>query len=194
MAANPKEITWPYHTFEEYFAIEGAGHARYEYWDGHIVCMSGGTRQHYSISANAYFILRQRTARKDCRAFTAETPIKTPTLPPYRYPDASVVCGKSIFERIESVDAVVNPVVIIEVLSPTTEARDRGPKRSAYEALPSLMEYVLIAQDAPHVTHYLRQGDDWLRSDFGSLDAHVALPSIECTLSLKDLYEGVEFP
>src|SRR5207253_4463775 len=145
MAANPQEFASSYHSLEEYFAIEGAGHTRYEYWDGRIVCMSGGTQWHYTIGANAHFILRQQTSRKDCRAFTAETPIKTPKLPPYRYPDASVGCGKLVFERVESVDALVNPILIIEVLSPTTEARDRGPKRSAYQTLPSLMEYLLVA-------------------------------------------------
>ncbi len=120
MVANPKEITWPYHSLEEYFAIEGAGHVRYEYWDGQILC--------------------------------------------------------------------------IETLSPSTESRDRGPKRAAYQALPSLMEYLLVAQDAPHVTHYLRQGNDWVRSDYGSLDLSVVLPSIECTLALSELYKDVEFP
>jgi len=194
MVANPKEITWPYHSLEEYFAIEGAGHVRYEYWDGQIVCMSGGTRQHIEIGGNAYFILRRQLGGRNCRAFTAEQAIKTPTLPPYRYPDASVGCGKLMFERIESVDALVNPILFIEVLSPSTESRDRGPKRAAYQALPSLMEYVLVAQDAPHITHYLRQGNDWARSDYGSLDLSVILPSIECTLSLNELYEGVEFP
>ena len=194
MVANPKELTYPYYSLEEYFAIEGVGHVRYEYWDGQIVCMSGGTQWHYFIGANAHLILGRQLTGRNCRAFTAETPIKTPTLPPYRYPDASVVCGKPVFERIESVDAVVNPILIIEVLSPSTESRDRGPKRTAYQALPSLMEYVLVAQDAPHVTHYLRHGNDWIRSDFGSLDVRIFLSSIEGTLSLTELYEGVEFP
>jgi len=194
MVANPKEITWPYHSLDEYFAIEGAGHVRYEYWDGQIVCMSGGTRQHIDVGGNAYFILRQQLIGRNCRAFTAEQAIKTPILPPYRYPDSGVVCGKPLYERIESVDALVNPTLVIEVLSPSTESRDRGLKRAAYQALPSFMEYLLVAQDAPHVTHYVRQGNEWVRSDYGSLDLSVVLPSIECTLSLNELYEGVEFP
>jgi len=194
MVANPKEIIWPYHSLEEYFAIEGAGHVRYEYWDGQIVCMSGGTRQHIDIGGNAYFILRRQLVEPNCRAFTAEQAIKTPTLPPYRYPDAGVVCRKPLYERIETVDELVNPTLIIEVLSPSTESRDRGPKRAAYQALPSLMEYLLVAQDAPHVTHYVRDGNDWVRSDYGSLDLSVTLPSIECTVNLSDLYQGVEFP
>src|SRR5256712_1962321 len=194
MAANPKEFTHPYYSLEEYFAIEGAGLVRYEYWDGQFVCMSGGTQWHYSIGANAHLILGGQLTGKNRRAFTAETPIKTPALPPYRYPDASAVCGKPVFQRIESVDALVNPTLIIEVLSPTTESRDRGPKRAAYQALTSLMEYLLISQNAPHVTHYLRQGNDWVRADYGSLDLSVVLPSIECPLALSELYRDVEFP
>jgi Uma2 family endonuclease len=193
MVANPEEIHFPYHTLEEYFAIEGAGHARYEYWDGEIVCMSGGTQQHMRIGGNTYFTLRQQLTGRNCEAFTNELPIKTPALPPYRYPDASVACGKAVFEKIESVDTLVNPTLIVEVLSPTTTNRDRGPKRVAYQALPSLREYLLIAQDAPHVTHYLLQGTEWLRSDYGSLDVTITLPSIECVLALSDVYQGVGF-
>src|SRR5207237_4143447 len=81
MVANPKEITWPYHSLEEYFAIEGAGHVRYEYWDGQIVCMSGGMQWHYTIGSNAHLILVGQLIGRNCRAFTAETLIKTPTLP-----------------------------------------------------------------------------------------------------------------
>src|SRR5437016_13923747 len=130
--------------------------------------MSGGTQWHYTIGSNAHLILGGQLIGRDCRAFTAETPIKTPTLPPYRYPDASVACGKLVFERIESVDALVNPILIIETLSPSTESRDRGPKRVAYQALPSLMEYLLISQNAPHRSEERRVGKEcrarWSRS------------------------------
>src|SRR5437660_12802120 len=111
MGADLKRIHWPYHTLEEYFAIEGAGHARYEYWDGEIVCMSGGTEQHGVIGGNLYFTLRQQLTGRNCRVFTNEHAIKTPSLPPYRYPDVSVACGKAVFERIESVDALLNPTL-----------------------------------------------------------------------------------
>ena len=193
MVAKLKDIPWPYYTLEEYFALEGAGHTRYEYWDGEIVCMSGGTEQHGVVGGNVYFTLRQQLGQQDCRAFTNEHPIKTPSLPPYRYPDASVACGKAIFERIESVDALVNPTLIVEVLSPSTEPRDRGPKRAAYQALPSLMEYLLLAQKAPHATHFLREAEAWTRSDYGGIDATIALPSIGCVLALSEVYSGVEF-
>lgn len=193
MAVNPKELRHPYYTLEEYFALEGAGHARYEYWDGELVCMSGGTEQHIRISGSVYYSLRKQLEGGPCESFNSELPIKTPALPPYRYADASVVCGKPVLEKIEGFDVLTNPILIVEVLSPSSESRDRKEKRAAYQSLPSLMEYLLVAQDAPHVTHYLRQQDSWERSDCGDLKATVSLPSIDCVLALSDVYQGVDF-
>ena len=193
MAVNLKELPLPFYTLDEYFALEGAGHARYEYWNGEIVCMSGGTEQHYRISGNLYYGLRQQVGAGGCQAFNSEVPIKTPSLPPYRYPDASVVCGKPVLEKIEGFDVLINPILIVEVLSRTTESRDRKEKRAAYQLLPSLMEYFLVAQNTPHITHYLREADQWARSDHGSLNDTIILPSIECVLALSDVYLGVEF-
>jgi len=104
------------------------------------------------------------------RVFNSEIPVKTPALQPYRYPDASVVCGKAEFENIEGIDTLINPTVIVEVLSPATKRRDRNEKRAAYQALPSLKEYLMLAQDAPHATHFSRQGDKWVRSDYSDLN------------------------
>lgn len=182
-----------YYTLEEYFALERAGHARYEYWDGEIVCMSGGSRQHIMIGGNVYFTLRQQLGGSNCKVFTAEMPVKTPLLPPFRYPDVSVVCGEPLFEDIEGIDVLVNPILLVEVLSPTTELRDRQHKREAYQALPSLMEYLLLAQDIPHATHFHRQAGKWIRSDYGDPTASVSLPSIDCVLAFSDAYLGVEF-
>jgi Uma2 family endonuclease len=193
MAVNRKEFRHPYYTLQEYFALEGAGHARYEYWDGEIVCMSGGTEQHIRISGNVYYGLRKQLGAGHCEAFNSELPIKTPSQPPYRYPDASVVCGKPVLEKIEGFDVLTNPILIVEVLSPTAESRDRKEKREAYQATPSLMEYLLVAQDAPHITRFLRQPDKWERSDYGDAKASVLLPSIDCVLALSEVYQGVEF-
>jgi Uma2 family endonuclease len=193
MAVNPKELRHPYYTLAEYFALEGAGHARYEYWDGELVCMSGGTEQHIRISGSVYYSLRKQLEGGSCESFNSELPIKTPALPPYRYADASVVCGTPVLEKIEGFDVLTNPILIVEVLSPSTESRDRKEKRAAYQSLPSLMEYLLIAQDAPHVTHFLRGEGLWERSDYGDLKATVSLPSIDCVLALSDVYQGVDF-
>ena len=137
--------------------------------------------------------LRQQLGAGGCQAFNSEVPIKTPSLPPYRYPDASVVCGKPVLEKIEGFDVLINPILIVEVLSRTTESRDRKEKRAAYQSLPSVMEYLLVAQNTPHITHYLREADRWTRSDHGSLNDTIILPSIECVLALSDVYLGVEF-
>jgi Uma2 family endonuclease len=193
MAANPKDTPRHFYTLDEYFALEQVGEARYEYWDGDIVCMSGGSQQHGRIGGNVYFMLRQQLVGSNCDAFTGEIAIKTPQLPPYRYPDASVACGKATFEKIAGIDVLTNSTLIVEVLSPGTEGRDRHAKRLAYQSLPSLMEYLLIAQDAPHLTHFQRQGDLWVRSDYADLTLQIPLPSIGCGLAMREAYLGIEF-
>lgn len=193
MAANPKDTPRHFYTLAEYFALERTGDARYEYWDGDIICMSGGSEQHARISGNVYFTLRQQLTGGQCETFTADLPIKTPQLPPYRYPDVSAACGKAEFEKVEGIDALTNPTLIVEVLSPATERRDHHEKRMAYQAIPSLMEYLLIAQDAPHVTHLLRQGGTWTRAEYDNLEATVELSSIGCMLAPRDVYLGINF-
>jgi Uma2 family endonuclease len=193
LAANPIDRPRHFYTLEEYFALEHTGQARYEYWNGEIVCMSGGSRKHTRISGNVYYALRQQITERDCEAFTSDLPIRTPALPPYRYPDASVTCGKALFEKVEGIDTLINPILIVEVLSPASEIRDRREKRNAYNALSSLMEYLLIAQDTPHITHFIREAESWVRSDYGDLTGAVNLPSIGCMLTLREIYHGVEF-
>jgi len=193
MAVNPKDLLRHYYTLEEYFALERVGEARYEYWNGEIVCMSGGTLQHAIISGNFIINLGRQLAGGKCRAFTADMAVKTPFLPPYRYPDLSVVCGRPAVEDIEGIAVLTNPVLLVEVLSPGTENRDRNEKRNAYQALPSLQEYVLVEQKSPHLTHYAKENDQWSRRDYADLNTVIELPSIGCRLSLGEIYEGVEF-
>lgn len=194
MAANPKDVPRHYFTLDEYFALELTGDARYEYWDGDIVCMSGGSRAHIQISANIYYRLRQRLEGGPCEAFPAELPIKTPTLPPYRYPDASAACGESKFENMRGIDALLTPVLVAEVLSPTTAAHDQGEKFAAYKVIPSFSEYLLVEQDAPRVIQYVRQPSGvWVRRDVSGLGGAVALESVGCELRMSDIYEGVTF-
>ncbi len=191
MAANLKTERRHYYTLEEYFALEKVGDARYEYWDGEIFCMSGGSRKHYRLSSNIHLQLARRVEVKGCEAFTEGSPIKTPKLPPYRYPDASVVCGESQFESINGIDALLNPLLIVEVLSPTTETADRQEKRMAYQAIESLQEYLLIAQDKVEVTRYGRNGELWFREVFTELAAPISLASINETIVVAEIYRGV---
>lgn len=194
MATNPKDAPRHFYSPDEYFALEHAGDARYEYWDGEIICMIGGSKQHLRISDNVFFRLRQKLENGHCQAFSSLLPVKTPSLLPYRYPDATVCCGELIFENIRGVDALVNPTLIVEVLSPTSALRDRHDKFTAYQAIESFREYLLIAQDAPHVTHYVRQLDGrWEREEITDMTAEIVLSSIGCTLSLAEIYEDVTF-
>lgn len=193
MVANPKDVPRPFYSLDEYFALEHASDARYEYWEGDIICMSGGSEAHYQISVNAVSRFVQKLSGGPCRAFTADLPVKTPTLPPYRYPDVTVGCGELKFENIRGVDALINPVLILEVLSPTSEDRDREAKFTAYKAIPTFEEYLLVAQDTAHVTHYARQADGkWMREDLTDLSSSVTLASVGCALSLSEIYEDVK--
>ena len=193
MATNRQDMPQHYFTLDEYFALEQASDARWEYWDGEIVCMSGGKRQHYLISSNVHYRLSQQLGNGPCRAFTGETPIWTPTLPPYRYPDASVACGELRFQPIHGVDALINPVLIVEVLSPSTEAADRGNKFAHYRRLESLREYVLVAQDQVRVERYTRQGDEWRLTELSRLEETLQLESIGCAVALSRIYAKVLF-
>src|SRR3954469_3165744 len=172
MATNPKDVTRHYYSLEEYFALEDASDARFEYWDGDILCMSGGSRSHGTISSNVVIALGNSLRGGRCRAFNSDIAVYTPTLLPYRYPDASAACGELEFKHIKGHDALVNPVVVIEVMSPSTAALDEGPKFVAYQAVPTLREYLLVSQEEPHVTHYTRlEGGSWKRRDVTDLDA-----------------------
>jgi len=187
--------TQPAHryTLEEYLALERDSEVRYEYWDGEIFAMSGGTLAHDLIMGNASNSLGAQLPGKDCRVFTNNMQIKVPAAPPYRYADGSVVCGKVEVERFNGADLLINPVLIIEVLSPSTEAYDRGDKFTFYKSIPTFREYLLIAQHRPHVTHYVKtESGKWDYEEANGLDSSIYLHPIDCTILLSDMYSGVE--
>ena len=134
MSAQPK-LTY---TLEEYLELDRNSEARLEYWDGEIFDMSGSSPQHDQLEGNVYFNLRTKLQGKGCRVFLANTRIKVPSAPPYRYGDTSAVCGQPRFEMIGGVDALTNPALIIEVLSKSTEGYDRGDKFTHYKSIPNL--------------------------------------------------------
>lgn len=193
MVADLK-VPRPYFSLDEYFALEHAGDARYEYWDGDIVCMSGGSQAHLQISNNIFFRLRLQLSDGPCRAYTSDLPVLTPSLPPYRYPDVTVGCGELKYQHIRGVDALTNPILIVEVLSPTTEVRDREAKFAAYQTIPTFVEYLLVFQDEPHVIHFTKQADGkWMREDLQDLQSAMELSAVSSTLHLSDIYEEVKF-
>ena len=189
MSANPNH----YYTLEEYFAVEKVGHARYEYWDGDIVCMSGGSAEHGQIAGNIHGELYVQLKGRRCKSFISEIPINTPNFPPYRYPDVSVACEEN-FEKILGIDTLTNPVVVFEVLSASTESADRWRKLQAYRAIETLQEYLLVSQSQPQITHYVKQDNgEWQSFDIAGLIATISLNSIDCGLLLSDIYAGIRF-
>lgn len=182
------------YTLEEYLVLERESEVRYEYWNGEVFVMSGGTLHHDRIMGNAFDLLRTQLRRTGCEVFTNNMQIKVPAAPPYRYADGSVVCSQVEVERFNSNDLLLNPVLIWEVLSPSTEAYDRGDKFTYYKSISSFREYLLIAQHRPHITHYFKQQDDtWAYQEVNDLTDNLSLPSIGCTLALSDVYRDVEF-
>jgi Uma2 family endonuclease len=121
--------------------------------------------------------------------------IKVPKALPYRYADLVVICEEPAIENIQGQEMLVNPLLIVEVLSPTTEGYDYGVKFTAYQSIASFREYLLVSQDRPHLTHYVRQAESqWLRHDVQGLDSTLKLATINCKLEFNDIYRLVEFP
>jgi Uma2 family endonuclease len=196
-----------YFTEEEYLAIERSSEERHEYIDGRIFAMAGESDQHGEISSNIFGHLFAQLSGKPCRARHENTkvrsgpepkPSQSPAQPPegfYSYPDVLVVYGERKFHD-KYRDVLLNPNVIIEVLSKSTEAFDRGEKFIRYRTwLPSLTDYILVLQDKPMIEHYRRQSDgEWVLSTLNGLDASLKIESIGCSLKLSDVYDGVQFP
>ncbi|MGZ8219096.1 Uma2 family endonuclease [Methylomagnum sp.] len=193
----------PVHFYSEddYLALERQSEERHQYVDGHIYAMAGETPNHSAICCNLVAILVPQLRGKTCRTFSPNMKIRSGPIQKntrkgmYSYADATVVCGEPRFHD-EHRDVLLNPKVIFEVLSPSTEAFDRGDKFHRYAAhLESLEDYVLIASNKPVIEHYRRQaGGQWLYTTVEGLEGNLWLESIACRLALAEVYEQVEFP
>jgi len=182
-----------YYTPEEYLALERNAEFKSEYIDGRIVAMTGASAPHAFICANVVGELRARLRSGPCRAFVNDIRVQIGDGRRYTYPDIVAYCGEASY-RDGVLDTLTNPVLILEVLSPTTEAYDRGEKFQHYRTIESLREYVLVAQDKPLVERYVRHGEFWTLSTIRALDAEVELTSVGCAIPLREIYENVEFP
>jgi Uma2 family endonuclease len=181
------------YTPEEYLAIERAADFKSEYVDGFIIAMSGARREHNLIAGNLGGELRAQLKARPCETYLSDMRVLVSQTGLYTYPDVTVVCGEPLFLD-DTRDNLLNPMVIVEVLSPSTKSYDRGKKFEHYRRLDSLREYVLVAQDEVLVEHYLRQGDDWLPTVLRSLDDTLSLVSIDCHVSLREVYARIVFP
>jgi Uma2 family endonuclease len=177
---------------EEYLERERAApQERHEYIDGWVVRVSGASIEHNFIVSNLNRELGNQLRETDCRVTTNDLRVTFPSLDKYAYPDVVAFCGEPELEE-EHLDMLYNPTLIVEVLSPTTEDYDHGKKFSRYRRIDTLQEYLLVAQDAPRVEHYVRQDDgSWRLTDTDGLDATITLPSIEAELPLDEVYLDV---
>jgi Uma2 family endonuclease len=184
----------PYFAPEEYFSLERVSEIRHEYLDGCVYAMAGESPTHSAICFNLAVFIGQQIRDTPCRGFPPNMKVRAGEGALYAYPDLAVACGEPLFHDQHG-DVLLNPAVIFEVLSPSTEAYDRGEKFARYRALETLTDYVLVAQDRPRVEHFSRQPDgSWSQTELSGADATLVLDSINCRVALTDIYDRVAFP
>lgn len=183
-----------YLTPEEYLAIERKAETKSEYVDGAVVAMTGASRKHNLITFNIAREISQQLRGRPCEGYAGDMRVRIPSTRLYTYPDVTVVCGAPQFED-DFVDTLLNPTLIVEVLSESTEAYDRGKKFGLYRTIESLTEYLLVAQDEYRIEQYAKQTDGrWLLSDYRTPEDVVELTSIQCRLALREVYDKVASP
>jgi Uma2 family endonuclease len=179
------------YTPEEYLALDRKAEYKSEYFAGEIFAMSGASEPHNVIVTNLVREISLQFKGRPCKVYSSDMRVKVGETGLYTYPDVVALCKEPQFDDQQK-DTLVNPTVLIEVLSPSTEAYDRGNKSMQYRRLASLEEYLLISQDRIQVEHYQRQpGGQWLLSEAGELHQTVALPSVSCVLALAEIYDKV---
>ena len=151
MSALPKQK----YTIEEYIELEKSSEKRYEYVNGEVFAMAGGGMEHLRITKNINRHLENNLEGTPCESFPFEMRVKVPAAPPYRYPDVVVVCGEPITEDFQGLPRLINPSLIVEVLSPTTNDYDKDGKFLAYQSIESFQVYLFVTQKQPYVTHYM---------------------------------------
>lgn len=188
MALQPEKLV----TAEKYLALERKADHKSEYYAGEIFAMAGASERHNLIVANVVAELRAGLKRRDCKVYPSDMRLKILSTGLYTYPDVVVVCNKPQFDD-EHKDTLLNPTLIVEILSESTEAYDRGKKFEHYRKIESLAKYLLIPQDSPKIEYYSRQPENqWLLSEITGLQNTVKLAAIGCELVLAEVYDKVE--
>ncbi len=181
-------------TAADYLALERQAETKSEYLNGYIYAMSGASKEHNTIVFNLARRIGNQLDGKPCRGYVNDMRVKVSPTGLYTYPDVIVVCGEPRFED-EQFDTLLNPKVIIEVLSESTEKYDRGDKFAHYQTLDSLTDYLLMGQNQPYIEHFQRQADgSWRYSTTQGLEAAIDIATIGCVLPLAEVYERVTFP
>jgi Uma2 family endonuclease len=189
MSSQPVSFLTP----DEYLELERRAEQKSEYFQGETFAMAGASPRHVRIVTNIVIELGRQLKGASCQVFSTDLRIRVMSTGLFTYPDVTVVCGELRYADTHK-DTVVNPVVLIEVLSDSTRDYDRGRKFQHYRAIESLAEYLTIEQDEPHLEHYVRQPENrWLLTEIAAREQGVTLASIGCTLALNDIYDKVEF-
>jgi Uma2 family endonuclease len=190
MASQPKTFYTP----EEYLALERSCETKHEYYNGEIFAMGGASKQHVLIVTNLIGELHSGLKEGPCTVYSTDLRVQVATTGLYTYPDVIVLCDELRFSD-EQEDTLLNPALIIEVLSESTKDYDRGGKFEQYRTIDSFVEYLLIAQDRPHVEHHTRQPDGtWILHETNSLEVTIQLKSVPCSLRIADIYAKIDFP
>jgi Uma2 family endonuclease len=188
VSTNPRTFLTP----EQYLGIERQAEFKSEYFNGEMFAMAGAKEAHNLLTMNVGFALHAPLRSRPCRIYANDMRVRVSATGLHTYPDVIAVCGERHFLDDQR-DTLLNPSLIVEVLSPTTEAYDRGRKFEHYKVIESLTEYLLISSDRVHVDLFRRQPDgDWLLRSAGRIEDVLDLQSVGCRLSLADLYEQVE--
>ncbi|MGI8409843.1 MAG: Uma2 family endonuclease [Pyrinomonadaceae bacterium] len=183
------------YSLEEYFELEKNSEEKLEFWDGNVWSMSGASPVHERIVINVGGHLRDLLRDRKCSVFGSNLKVKVPVYSPYRYPDLSVYCGEGVFESMGGFEVLTNPQMIIEVLSLSTEAFDRGEKFTYYKSIPSFTEYLLVATNRPNITQFIKRSEsEWVHREANGLEATLSLGAFAAELLLSEIYLDIEFP
>jgi len=182
-------------TPEEYLRRERDATERHQFYHGEVFAMSGGTPRHSLVIANVTREVGNALKAGPCQVYDSNLRVRIPRTTLYTYPEVSVVCGPLEFDPLDArQETVLNPTLVVEVLSPSTESWDRGGKFENYQQIASFREYVLVAAESPRVETFLRQADGtWLYAAAAGMDAVVQLRSLNVALPLAEIYRGVTF-
>jgi len=181
-----------YLTPAEYLEIERRAETRSEYFNGEMFAMAGGTGKHAFIVANTVIALGQKSKGTSCRVCSSDLRLQVKSIGLYTYPDVMVICGDLKYADGHN-DIVLNPSLIVEVLSKSTKSYDLGEKFEHYRLLPSLTDYLTVAQDRPAVDHWTRQQDVWVLKTYDDLSQTIGLTSIGASLPLAEIYDRIDF-
>jgi Uma2 family endonuclease len=190
---SPNQTSPRSYSLNEYLELEGQSTVKHEYWDGEIVEMAGGSINHNEIVGNFHAYLKFGLRGTHCRSFMSDLRLWIPRHRKVLYPDVMVIFGEPIFYEKRN-DTVTNPAIIMEVLSESTSAYDRGDKFRFYRSLPEMQEYILIDQYSFSVEQFSKTADEkWLLNEYESENDVLTLSSVDFQVSLRDIYERVKF-